>query len=176
MRMRINKLVWRYLCLLIAAGICIGVFMMSSQDAEASKSTSGGLIAWFARRLYGGFSERSPEEQQAIVGAYQHFVRKLAHFSVYAALGIVSTGAALTWERPAKTCRVAAALVFCFCFAASDEIHQRFVPGRSGQVSDVLLDFCGAAVGATLLLFVLWLISRQKRKRLPSEEKCGTLD
>ena len=34
-----------------------------------------------------------------------------------------------------------------FLYACSDEIHQLFVPGRSGQVSDVLLDTLGSFTG-----------------------------
>ena len=36
----------------------------------------------------------------------------------------------------------------------TDEFHQLFVPGRSGQVKDVLLDSCGAAVGVLILMLV----------------------
>ena len=49
-------------------------------------------------------------------------------------------------------------------YAMTDEFHQLFVPGRSGQVRDVLLDSCGAAVGVLLVLFVTWLIRRSGKK------------
>jgi VanZ family protein len=32
-------------------------------------------------------------------------------------------------------------------YAVSDEIHQLFVPGRAGQIRDVLIDACGVFVG-----------------------------
>ena len=35
-------------------------------------------------------------------------------------------------------------------YAASDEIHQLFVPGRSGQLRDVFLDSAGVAAGILL--------------------------
>ena len=38
-------------------------------------------------------------------------------------------------------------IIICILYAISDEIHQLFVPGRSGQVSDVLLDTLGAFTG-----------------------------
>jgi hypothetical protein len=47
---------------------------------------------------------------------------------------------------------VGAAFVFAVLFAASDEWHQTFVPGRDGCVRDVLIDSAGAAVAAICLL------------------------
>ena len=38
-----------------------------------------------------------------------------------------------------------------FLYAASDELHQVFVPNRTGLVSDVAVDVSGAAIGLTLL-------------------------
>ena len=167
--MRPNNIWLRYLFLAAAAGICIGIFLASNQNAEASSATSGGIIRWVASLLQPGFAEQTAEAQETTVASYQHFVRKLAHFSVYAALGFTATGAALTWPRPARTLRVGAALAFCLLYAASDEIHQLFVPGRSGQASDVLLDFCGAVVGALALCLLLWLVTRRRIKKSPEE-------
>ena len=36
-------------------------------------------------------------------------------------------------------------------YAATDEFHQLFVPGRSGQISDVLLDSAGALAGVWIM-------------------------
>lgn len=43
------------------------------------------------------------------------------------------------------------ALALVFLYAASDELHQVFVPGRTGQISDVVVDVSGAVAGLTLL-------------------------
>ena len=39
---------------------------------------------------------------------------------------------------------------YCTCYAALDEIHQLFVPNRSGQVRDVLIDSVGILIGIIL--------------------------
>jgi len=36
-------------------------------------------------------------------------------------------------------------------YSISDEIHQLFVPGRSGQVTDVILDSCSSFIGMMLI-------------------------
>ena len=38
-------------------------------------------------------------------------------------------------------------LLICLIYAFSDEIHQLFVLGRSGEFRDVLIDFCGSILG-----------------------------
>ena len=38
-------------------------------------------------------------------------------------------------------------VVFCVCGAVLDEVHQTFVPGRGGQISDTFIDTAGATLG-----------------------------
>jgi VanZ family protein len=53
--------------------------------------------------------------------------------------------------RPWRWDEVGLALAIVFLYAASDELHQVFVPGRTGQISDVVVDVAGAGAGLTLL-------------------------
>lgn len=86
---------------------------------------------------------------------FHHWLRKAAHFSEYAALGLCLCGFLhnLPWKR--ETLRIPCSLMLCIVFAAVDEWIQLFSDGRSANVWDVLLDSAGAAVGiAIVLLFV----------------------
>mgnify|MGYP001948405098 CR=1 FL=1 len=58
-------------------------------------------------------------------------------------------------------------IFLAFLYACSDEVHQLFVAGRSGQVSDVLLDTIGASVGVGLY----YLLFRKKLKEIDYEQK-----
>jgi VanZ family protein len=51
--------------------------------------------------------------------------------------------------------------LFCALYAATDEIHQMFVPGRAAGLADVAIDSAGAAAGAVLFA----LASRLRRLR-----------
>ena len=51
--------------------------------------------------------------------------------------------------------------VFCLLVAAVDETIQLFVSGRSGQVSDVVLDFVGALCGIALLLIIMKVFGKE---------------
>ena len=100
---------------------------------------------WF----WPGFSGLSAESQAVWVESVQFLVRKAAHFFVYTVLGIL-----LYWDFIPSCGSVRKKVGWVWAagtaYAVSDEIHQLFVPGRSGQVRDVLLDSVGVAAGILL--------------------------
>lgn len=57
------------------------------------------------------------------------------------------------------------AWIFATAVAAFDEVHQVFVPGRAGMVSDVFLDAAGALVGVLLTTLASRLFSRKSTRR-----------
>jgi VanZ family protein len=83
------------------------------------------------------------------LGWIDHVGRKLVHASEYALLCFL-------WWRALRTVmdRVQAlvpALVIAVAYAATDEVHQRFVPGRHSTWVDVLIDSMGAALLALIV-------------------------
>lgn len=76
-------------------------------------------------------------------------IRKCAHFCEYLLLG-VCTSQAIDPGRSVSRGALIATAVFCAFIPSVDETIQLFVAGRSGQVSDVLLDCFGAATGMAL--------------------------
>ncbi|WP_027088481.1 VanZ family protein [Thomasclavelia saccharogumia] len=79
-------------------------------------------------------------------------IRKTAHMSEYALLlffiyyGFKKT---ITYQYT-----LLLSLLITFLYACSDEFHQLFIPGRSGQFVDVLIDTAGGAF--MLLIIYLW--------------------
>lgn len=113
------------------------IFFFSSQPGEESAKVSG----FFAEKL------------MEIFGTYNGYViRKAGHVSEYLILGILTFN--LLKRMKVKKYFISAILV-CIVYAATDEIHQMFVPGRGPSVSDVLLDSVSSAVGILLTFFVL---------------------
>ena len=76
-------------------------------------------------------------------------VRKTAHFTEYAILGIL-IAQALDHDGRAPQARLLTIAALLVLVPSVDEGIQLFVSGRSGQVSDVLLDCCGAATGVAV--------------------------
>ncbi len=89
-------------------------------------------------------------------------VRKTAHFTEYALLGICASQAVYA-GRGATRGALSALALFLVAVPAIDETIQLFVDGRLGQVTDVLLDCCGAAAGVALAYLV---VSRMDGSRI----------
>lgn len=51
------------------------------------------------------------------------------------------------------------ALIFCMVYAALDEVHQRYVPGRNPSLKDLLCDALGIAVG---MAAYAWFITKTR--------------
>lgn len=76
-------------------------------------------------------------------------IRKTGHVLEYALLGaVVCKG--VDPEGRGDRWRLAAMALTLVLVPAIDETIQLFVPGRSGMVTDVCIDLCGAAAGAWL--------------------------
>lgn len=118
------------------------IWGQSMLPAEQSKGESGSLLLIV---------------QQVLPWMTEHLLRKAAHFTEYAILG------ALCFCAFRFSCRyhLPAVLLCGMAAALTDETIQLFVPGRSGQVSDVWLDFAGYLCAALVCLLVV----RVKRKR-----------
>ena len=71
---------------------------------------------------------------------------KAAHLCVYLVLGIC-----LAWGFGDRPRGQAAAILMGLAYAATDEIHQVYVPGRSGDPFDWVADAVGVMLGVVLL-------------------------
>lgn len=99
-----------------------------------------------------------------------HFIRKNAHFFIYLILGVL-VKYALNSSGINGFKAVGIGLVICVGYAFTDEIHQLVVPGRGGQLSDVVIDSCGAGLGILLqTVLVKFMSKRAKNKRLEKNQ------
>lgn len=142
--------------IVLAAAWCVFIFQMSAKGGDVSQGMSDGVIVSAIKVLYPGFASLNPDAQTAAISAWSFPVRKAAHLSEYAVLGLLASNACiqLARVRGREVCLrcdgkrlLLFAFVLCVLYAASDEFHQLFVDGRSGQLRDVVIDSCGAAVG-----------------------------
>jgi VanZ family protein len=85
------------------------------------------------------------------LGFWDYVLRKLAHVTEYAILGALLAHALRR--------RDALAVGLGIAYAATDELHQHFVPGRVGAPLDVLIDGVGVLVGVAAYRRLLRRIS-----------------
>lgn len=86
-------------------------------------------------------------------------LRKIAHFTEFAALGLC-----LTWRFGMLEKRKSNALAFGALAACVDETIQLFVPDRGPAIRDVMIDTCGVAAGMGLILLVHTFTKTSKSK------------
>ena len=155
-----RRLIVRIVLLVLIVALMTTIFILSHQPADVSSEVSGGFIYRVLNFIMSGFGSLSEGQRAEIVDSLQYFVRKCAHAFSYALLGGLLMGlmATFDYEKLFKATRPAFAIAFLY--SVTDEVHQLFVEGRSGQVSDVLLDSAGAVCGILIvMLCVFWGVS-----------------
>ncbi|MCI9174984.1 MAG: VanZ family protein [Lachnospiraceae bacterium] len=124
------------------------IFAFSAQNAAESSQTSQSLsyrIAEWQNRLFG--QEKTEEELLEQAEGMQLVIRKGAHMSEYALLTILLALHLGCYSFPKKRILILA-FAAAVCYAATDEFHQLFVPGRAGRITDVCIDGVGCLAGA----------------------------
>ena len=127
------------------------IFSFSLQPATTSSEVSRGVGEWLVETFVPFLSERleaMPVEQLEFLHT---LLRKAGHFSEFFVLGVL---AMLSVLQTKVRYRLLSALSFCALVAAVDETIQLFVSGRSGQVTDVVLDSVGALCGIVVFVRV----------------------
>ncbi|SCZ78107.1 VanZ family protein [Acidaminobacter hydrogenoformans] len=148
------------------------IFSLSAQPASASNDLSRGITALIIDLI-----QKILPMVNLTLNDFNHYVRKNAHFIAYFLLGFLVINALMVGETVEKLKnfkergsaayrrRWLLAGLICVSYAISDEVHQLFVPGRGGQVKDVLIDSGGAATGILVYVWGRRLLSRWRVKR-----------
>ena len=123
------------------------IFCFSAQDSNESKNTSNQVLIKTVEFIKQ--EQLSEPEKENIIEKFILPVRKSAHFFSYFILGILITLLLKDYYNITITTFIYA-LIFCFIYACTDEIHQLFVPGRAGQFLDVIIDTSGAFISTSI--------------------------
>lgn len=145
---------WKAVILTVLSAGCICfIFGNSMQIADVSANRSSAVTEVVAKILavFSVYVEQT---------ALETIIRKVAHFSEYLLLATLICTAFLSANKRLWR-NVLNVLFIVLMTAVLDENIQRFIVGRSGEVRDVLIDFCGGLAGVILVL----LISSIRRKR-----------
>ena len=147
------------------------IFQFSAQDGEQSGSLSQEISARcvdILNSLSGG--DWSEARMSGLAEAFEHPIRKLAHFSEYACMGILVYTLWSQWMKRGRKLNLLT-VVLVFLSAAADEFHQYFVPGRYASFADVLLDTSGGAFGMLFCICVAALYRKARKRKEDRKEK-----
>ena len=162
MRLR-RKPITTAICWLLCLLCMICIFSMSAQNAKQSDKTSSEVIKIILRITDPKFEELSPSEQQTKIDDMQGIVRKTTHFLIYALLGALFAQGYLCFSKTPLIV-IPAAILSAALYASTDELHQTFIPGRSGELRDIVIDSSGAILGALVSYGITRLCARVKAK------------
>lgn len=140
------------------------IFGFSSQNGE----TSGGISRRMTETILGSSSRyRALEEEQQdkVLHRTESIIRKLAHFSIYTLVGLLLMGLLSTYKIKNKW-RIIITIIIGIIYAALDEFHQSFSPGRTPKITDVYIDTLGVMLGSLLIVFFRKLYAKYIKKEL----------
>ena len=155
--MKKKKLIELAIYILLTFGCVVTIFLLSAQEAEVSSRNSLGVLTAVTEIISDVFHISVDEDQ---ISNVHNFFRKMAHFSIYAVLSVFAYNMFRQLIEKKKLIFIVT-FIFCVTVAISDEIHQIFIPGRSAEIRDVLIDTLGVCVG----LVVVWVVSMLVKRR-----------
>lgn len=132
------------------------IFFFSSQVSNDSTATTN-IVINILYKIYCMFVS-PPKDLLTFTEMVFKPVRKIAHFSEFAILGVLVYINVKDFKNN-KT--ILLSCLISLIYAISDEIHQIFVPGRACTLIDVLIDFSGSLVG---ILFIHLMLKRWKKE------------
>ena len=141
----------KYPALAVTLAIMAVIFVLSSQPAELSTKVSRAVT----ETVQAGRIKAITPLWFSTTNLNAN-VRKWAHIYIYCALGVSMAVTVQLWlHRVTLRQKALLASALCMLYAAGDELHQYFVPGRAAQLSDVAIDAMGflPCVAAVSTLF-----------------------
>ena len=136
------------------------IFWFSAQTGASSGALSGRITARVVRFFVPDVDTFSQADRQALFYTVGTIIRKGAHFSEFALLGITLMCHMRQLEKRICLRRPWLwAWAVGTAYAMTDELHQHFVGGRNPAALDVFIDSCGVIAGVAL---VCWILRRHR--------------
>ena len=111
------------------------IFIMSNFDANESSNQSNYIV-----NIMSNIFNITNTDMLTFI------IRKLAHFTEYLILGILVYNFIKNYDKKNYI-----SIIICMIYAISDEVHQIYVPGRSFQIRDIIIDTLGAIIGILII-------------------------
>lgn len=137
------------------------IFSMSAKNGDESQAMSDGIVVKIVELVGNKMSDKPLTDETVYLLSF--LVRKAAHMTEYAILGFLTVWFAtdFSWTRKRA---VFGSWIFSTLYAGTDEFHQLFSAGRSGQLRDVCIDSVGVLLGI-LAFFCICAILRAILKK-----------
>ena len=152
----------KYLAWLPAICMACIIFGFSSQEGTQSSGISekvAGIIVDAAEDIFN--SNVSEADRQQMIQDLQFPIRKCAHITEYMILTLLIGVGLYAWNIRDKRLMILECAA-AFIFACTDEFHQLFVPERSGQFKDVMIDSIGILAAIIITYIIVKSVTRAR--------------
>ncbi len=149
---------------ILLALVLAGLFFASSQSYQ-EQDLRGTIAKWVnlkaVAKLVGDFSFTYGKKEISInengtAGFVEFFIRKATHFLTFSFITLLFYLVIRRWARPSAAIPWSGLLTVFL--AVLDEWHQTYTPGRTGMLTDVILDSTG--VFLVMAILALWSLRR----------------
>lgn len=137
----------------------IVIFNFSNQGGTKSSGTSSKVT----KIIINVITKDKEEPNKQTMERIEKVVRKGAHYTIYTIGGFLIMNYTYSMDKTKKQ-KILGSLLFGAFYAATDELHQYFVPGRSARLFDVGVDTLGVLTGIGLYLVLMNMITKVVRK------------
>lgn len=156
------------LLIIIPALLWYGIiWRLSAQTVSQSRGLSSRVLAALLSRVSPIYYNATAEIQGAAIKAFSFYIRKCAHMTCYFLLAMLLFFLLTLWIKSIpRRCGIVVSL--CVIAATVDEFHQKFVPGRSGELRDICIDLTGCVLALVLCLLFVWLWRTRQGNHVPT--------
>lgn len=137
----------------------ITIFVFSGQKGSESGDTSRKFTVTIIRIL----TRKNLDLYDPFIEGIQLFIRKMAHFTIYAIGGFLIMNYAYTTDKTNKQ-KILYSIGFGGGYAITDELHQFFVSGRSARILDIGIDTLGVITGVVSYIILEKVIEKLIKK------------
>ena len=163
--MRIDKInILRSILIILLLCTFFIIFGFSSQNGEQSGGISRKITEVILEKS-NRYNNLKKEEKEPILHRTESIIRKMAHFSIYAVIGILLMGLLCTYKIKNKW-KIVITIGIGMLYAISDEFHQSFSPGRTPKITDVYIDTLGVFLGVLLILLIVKIHDKYIHRKL----------
>ncbi len=169
-----KKLIFIGIVAAIIIAWCATIFRLSSMNSNSSNGASTGIVEKAISKVLdatneAGITDSHPDDEKLTKAAelINAPLRKVIHATVYFVLALLLLAISrVIFGSKKYLLSCAITILLSFIFAMTDEYHQTFVDGRTGQMMDVIIDTAGACIGILLFssYYLMWWAGNKAEK------------
>ncbi len=154
-----KKNILRGILITLLIGTFFTIFGFSNQNGEESGGLSKRITQTVTKNIK-SVQNLDKEQRENVLQRIESIIRKIAHFSIYTVVGLLLMGLMSTYSLKEND-RISVSLIIGVIYASTDEIHQAFIPARTAQITDVIIDSMGVLLGTLCILLLTKLLQKQ---------------